>query len=66
MPTYQKVIWAALGVAVIAILALAYFLFLAPSGREKAAAKIELTPGKNQRSNASISTDPAEDKDFSP
>jgi hypothetical protein len=44
MPAYQKVIWAALAVTVIAILVLGYFLFLAPQAKEKSIAKTELTP----------------------
>ena len=35
MPAYQKVIWAALGITVLAILVLGYFLFLAPAGQGK-------------------------------
>jgi hypothetical protein len=66
MPTYQKVIWAALAVTVIAILILGYFLFLAPPGREKAISKTELTPREIPQTSESTLTKPAEDKDFSP
>ena len=44
MPTYQKVIWAALGVTVLAILVLGYFLFLAPPDKEKSIDDTVLTP----------------------
>jgi hypothetical protein len=66
MPTYQKVIWAALGVTVIAILVLAYFLFLAPQAREKSFSKTELTPRELPQQTESTLPKPAEDKDFSP
>jgi hypothetical protein len=36
MPTYQKIVWIGVAVATIAILALAYFLFLAPAAEKKA------------------------------
>ncbi|MBU4267904.1 MAG: DUF3014 domain-containing protein [Acidobacteria bacterium] len=35
MPAYQKIIWIGLGVTVIAILALGYFMFLAPQSPQK-------------------------------
>jgi len=35
MPAYQKIVWIGLGVTVIAILALGYFLFLAPESPQK-------------------------------
>jgi hypothetical protein len=38
MPSYQKIVWMGLVVVVIAILALAYFLFLAPQAGKKEAA----------------------------
>jgi hypothetical protein len=66
MPTYQKVIWFALGVTVIAILILGYFLFLAPQAREKSIAKTELTPREIPQASESILPKPAADKDFSP
>jgi hypothetical protein len=66
MPTYQKVIWAALGVTVLAIISLGYFLFLAPQAREKAIAKTELTPREIPQATESALPKPAEDKDFSP
>jgi len=66
MPTYQKVIWVALVVTVIAILILGYFLFLAPQARGKSPAKTVLTPHEIPRANESPLTKPAEDKDWSP
>lgn len=66
MPPYQKIIWAALGVTVIAILTLGYFLFLSPQAREKSIAKTELTPRELPQQTESTLTKPAEDKDFSP
>jgi len=66
MPTYQKVIWVALGVTVIAILTLGYFLFLAPEAREKSVSKTEFTPRDISQPTESALTKPAEDKDFSP
>lgn len=66
MPAYQKIIWVALGVTVIAILAVAYFLFLAPQAREKADLKTELTPRELPQQSESALIKPAEDKDFSP
>jgi len=66
MPTYQKVIWVALVVTVIAILILGYFLFLAPQARGKSPAKTELTPREFPQANESPLTKPAEDKDWSP
>jgi hypothetical protein len=66
MPTYQKVIWAALVVTVIAILVLGYFLFLAPQAGERPAAKTELTPREIPQASESTLPKPAEDKDFSP
>jgi hypothetical protein len=44
MPAYQKAIWAAAGVTVLAILVLGYFLFLAPAAKEKPAGETALTP----------------------
>lgn len=41
MPAYQKIIWVGLGVTVIAILALGYFLFLAPASPQKTPAMTE-------------------------
>jgi hypothetical protein len=41
MPVYQKIIWIGLAVALIAILALAYFLFLAPASPPKTPAPPE-------------------------
>jgi hypothetical protein len=35
MPAYQKIVWIGLGLTVIAILALGYFLFLAPASPQK-------------------------------
>lgn len=66
MPAYQKVIWAALGVTIIAILLLGYFLFLAPSAREKSIAQTELTPREIPKPIESVVPAPAENKDFSP
>jgi hypothetical protein len=66
MPTYQKIIWVALGVTVIAILTVGYFLFLAPQAREKAVSKTELTPREIPQPAESALTKPVEDKDFSP
>jgi len=66
MPTYQKVIWAALVVTVIAILVLAYFLFLAPQAREKALARTELTPREIPQASGSDFPKPVVDRDFSP
>jgi hypothetical protein len=66
MPTYQKVIWVAMGVTVIAILTLVYFLFLAPQAREKSVSKTELTPREIPQPTESALTKTAEDKDFSP
>ena len=66
MPTYQKVIWAALGVTVIAILTLGYFLFLAPGAREKSTAKTKLTAREIPQATESALTKSAADKDFSP
>ncbi|MCX6556092.1 MAG: DUF3014 domain-containing protein, partial [Candidatus Aminicenantes bacterium] len=48
MPTYQKVMWFALAVTVLAILVLVYFLFLAPQAREKSPDKTELTTREAQ------------------
>jgi hypothetical protein len=48
MPTYQKVIWFALTVTVLAILVLGYFLFLAPQAKEKSPLQTELTPREAQ------------------
>ncbi len=66
MPTYQKVIWAAIGVTVIAILVLGYFLFLAPQNREKPIAMTELTPREIQLPKESVAPAADEKKDFSP
>jgi hypothetical protein len=66
MPTYQKVIWAALAVTVIAIIILSYFLFVAPPAKEKVIAKTGLTARDIPRAPESALTNPAEDKDFSP
>ena len=38
MPTYQKIVWAGLAVAVVAILVLSYFLFLVPEKEKQALA----------------------------
>lgn len=66
MPTYQKFIWVALGVTLIAILTVGYFLFLAPAARERQISKTELTPRELPQLGESALTLPAEDKDFSP
>ena len=66
MPTYQKIIWVALGLTVLAILTVGYFLFLAPEAREKSVSETELTPRKIPQQTESALTEPAEDKDFSP
>jgi hypothetical protein len=66
MPAYQKVIWAALGVTVIAILALGYFLFLAPPAREKSIEKTELTPREIPRPSGSGEPAAVKERDFSP
>ncbi|HSQ34699.1 MAG TPA: DUF3014 domain-containing protein [Candidatus Binatia bacterium] len=66
MPAYQKVIWAALGVTVLAILVLAYFLFLAPQASEKSVAKIELAPREIPLAEGPDSMLPRPEKDFSP
>ena len=66
MPTYQKVILAALSVAVIAILILGYFLFLAPQARDKSIAKTEITAPEIPQATESALPKPAEDRDFSP
>jgi hypothetical protein len=66
MPPYQKIIWAALGVTVIAILTLGYFLFLAPQAREKSVLKTEFTPREIPQPTESTLTKPVEEKDFSP
>ena len=66
MPTYQKIIWVALGVTVIAILTVGYFLFLAPQAKENAVSKTELTAREIQQQTESALTKPVEDKDFSP
>ncbi|MEI6614118.1 MAG: DUF3014 domain-containing protein [Chrysiogenales bacterium] len=66
MPTYQKVILAALSVTVIAILILGYFLFLAPQAREKSIAKTEITAPEIPQATESALPKPAEDRDFSP
>ena len=66
MPTYQKIIWVALVVTVIAILTVGYFLFLAPEAGEKSVLKTELTPRELPQPTESALTEPAEDKDFSP
>jgi hypothetical protein len=66
MPTYQKVVWAAIGVTVLAIAILGYFLFWAPQGKEKSVPKTELTPREIQQPKESPFTQPPEEKDFSP
>jgi hypothetical protein len=66
MPAYQKVIWAALGVTVIAILILGYFLFLAPPAREKSIAETELTPREIPQPAEPAVPAPAASQDFSP
>jgi hypothetical protein len=66
MPTYQKIMWIALGVTVIAILTIGYFLFLAPEAREKQVSKTELTPRELPQAAESPLTNPAENKDYSP
>lgn len=43
MPAYQKIIWIGLGVTVVAILALGYFLFLAPPSSPKTPALPEMS-----------------------
>jgi hypothetical protein len=48
MPTYQKVIWFALAVTVLAILVLGYFLFLAPQAKGNPPDKTELTARETQ------------------
>ena len=66
MPTYQKVIWTAIGVTVLAILILGYFLFIVPQAREKSIAKTELTPRQTPQATESSPAQTIEDKDFSP
>ena len=66
MPAYQKVIWAALGVTVIAILVLGYFLFLTPPAREKSIAKTGLTPREMPAPAGPAATAGPENQDFSP
>jgi hypothetical protein len=66
MPAYQKVIWGALAVTVIAILLLGYFLFLAPSAKEKSVAQTELSPREMPKPIESVVPAPAENKDISP
>ncbi|MBN2399494.1 MAG: DUF3014 domain-containing protein [Candidatus Aminicenantes bacterium] len=66
MPAYQKVIWAALAVTVIAILVLGYFLFLAPQNKEKPMARTELTPRDIQLPTEPVAPATDEKKDFSP
>lgn len=66
MPAYQKVIWAALGVTVLAILVLGYFLFVAPPGKEKSVAETELTPRDIPLAEGSAAKSPAADKDHAP
>ena len=66
MPAYQKIIWIALGVTVIAILTIGYFLFLAPEAGEKPVSKTELTPRDLPLVAESPLTNPAENRDYSP
>jgi hypothetical protein len=66
MPNYQKVIWVALGVTVLAIMVLGYFLFMAPQAKEKSVAETALSARGIPQPPVSTSTPLAEDKDFSP
>jgi len=66
MPSYQKAIWAAVGITALAILVLGYFLFLAPAAREKTIAKTELTPKEIPLPAETAPEASAELKDYSP
>jgi len=66
MPTYQKVIWFALGLTVLAILVLGYFLFLAPPSGGKSLAKTELTARGTSQAVESASPEAVVAKDYSP
>jgi hypothetical protein len=66
MPTYQKIIWISLGVTAIAILALGYFLFLAPNTAEKSVPPTAMTSRAIPQQTEPYSAKPFVDQDVSP